>query len=306
MTQSDDRDKAVRAPEFRSVASVDTVDRPQSAASWQDTNTYEFNPNHRVEDGNVRFTDVIVDLSVQRERVDSEVNAIAGDFNPHALGTVTVSVRSDGAKVLLDGQQRLTAATMADYNEPVRAILHYGLTREEEAVLFRQLNFRRSVGPVALFNAAVTEGNRRAVAIKRLLDEYGIEVKPGSGLGAIKTVQRIAEWPNGVASLRWAIDMMITTWGSSEHSASYNKILDGRIMEGLAMLHARNNGADIDTQALRRKLAELRNGIHEIIGRARSIHSIRGGRMPVNVADVLVGIHNNGIRKEENKIAEFR
>lgn len=254
--------------------------------------------NHRIEEGQVKFSELIIDPSVQRDKEKGEINAIAGDFEPSALHVVTVSVRSNGDKVLIDGQQRLNAAAVAGYEEPVRALFHYNLTHKQEAALFRRLNFRRSVGATALFNAAITEGDANAIAINDLLVAYGTHAGYG-GYSAIAAARRIVSYPNGLFSFRWALDVVSQVWGIE------SKHLDGRMIEALALLHNRY-GDKIDTDSLRNKLAGTKGGIHGILGNAKTVQQLRRGRLPINVADVIIGIYNQWIKKEENKLPEWQ
>jgi len=187
---------------------------------------------------------VVIDPSVQRPINEAQVAAIAADFNPDALGTVTVSIRDNDDWVLLDGQQRLNGAELAQYEGTVNCNFYRGLSRQQEAALFRRLNTRRPVAAPALFKVAVTEGEPQAVQINDLLNVLGIRVGGTGGFNAISVARRVASWENGMIDLRWALDVCANVWGVE------GKHLDGRIIEGLALLHHRD-GAAIDVEILR-------------------------------------------------------
>ena len=255
-------------------------------------------PNVRIEEGTVLFSEVLIDDSIQRGKQPGEINAIAGDFNPVALGVVHVSVRPNADKALIDGQQRMNGAVAAGWNEPVRCLYYFGMTRQQEAILFRQLNFRRSVSAMDLFKAAVTEGDERAVAISDLLARYEVKVQSG-GFAAIKTALRICSWPAGLRSFAWAFDLVAQTWGTNSDN------MDGKVIEALSMLHYRY-GDLIDPDALRKKLTSHRGGLNGIIGDGRTLQTMRKGRLPVAIVEVIIGIYNQHIRKEENKLPEWQ
>ena len=244
----------------------------------------------RVEIGTVVWSDLIIDPSIQRGQEWSEINAIAGDFNADALGTLTVSVRTNGDKVLLDGQQRMNAAQIAGHTEPVSASLHYGLTHKEEAALFRRLNYKRSVGAAHLFRVACTEGVPQALATRDVLNKYGITIGGPGGFNAIAAARRIVEAPGGLRAFEWALDIVNQVWGAS------GKHLDGRIIEGLALWYGRDFD-DIDIDSLRQKLAVRKGGLHGVIGDAKTVQSLRKGKLVTAVVEVLLAEYNKGRKK---------
>ena len=250
-----------------------------------------------VENGWVKFSEVEIDPRVQRPINEGQANAIAADLNVDALGTVTVSIRADGRKILLDGQQRMNGAQRAGYDEEVNCNFYRGLTLEEEAKLFRQLNARKNVSAGALFKVAVTEGDPQALAINDLLKALDITVGGHGGFNAIASALRISEWPNGIPDLRWALDVVANTWGVE------GKHLDGRVLEGLALLHHRD-GALIDTAMLRRKLGGEPGGIATLIGKARLLQQLRKGRLPIAMAEAIITIYN--VKLSANALPEWK
>lgn len=249
-----------------------------------------------VENGWVKFSEVEIDPRVQRPVNEGQANAIAADLNVDALGTVTVSVRRNGKKILLDGQQRMTGAERAGYDGEVNCNFYHGLTVEEEAKLFRQLNARKNVSAPALFRVAVTEGDPQALAINDLFKALNITVGGQGGFQAIAAARRIAEWPEGIGDLQWALDVCANTWGVE------GKDLDGRVIEGLALLHHRD-GVLIDTALLRRKLGGQPGGVSTLIGKARLLQSLRKGRLPVAMAEAIITIYN--VKMSTNALPEW-
>jgi len=250
--------------------------------------------------GKVRFSDLKVDPSVQREVVDNEVLSIATDFDPRALGFLTVSVRSTGDKVLLDGLQRKTAAEMVDYDGAVDAILHYNLTKEEEAALFRRLNNRTGVSSIASYKVAITERVPEALAVDSVLREFGIDVgSRGGAFQAVKRALRIVSNPDGINDLRFAFAVAAHCWRSDRATQR----LDGLIIEALAMIH-RRDGALIEVEALMDRLSKRPNGQAGILGEAKTRQGFRGGRLPGNVADVIVAEYN--VRRTKNRLPDWQ
>lgn len=251
--------------------------------------------------GKIRFSQTEVDPSVQREVVNQEVDAIAADFDPNALGFISVSVRPTGQNILLDGLQRKTAASMVDYDEPVDCIFHYGLSRAQEAALFRRLNFRSNVSSIAGYKVAITEGLPEALAVDSVLREFGIPIGGGKGGGAFQAVRRalrIVSLPDGVDDLRFAFSVATFAFVSGTNVQP----LDGVIIEALAMIHRRYKDA-INIDDLKARLASRPNGQPGIMGEARTRKGIRGGRLPVAVVDVILAEYN--LRRTKSRLPEW-
>lgn len=251
-----------------------------------------------VTNGTVKFSEVKIDPRVQRPKDEGWQARIAADFDPDALGTVTISVRRNGDQIVLDGQQRMGAAEIVGYDGEVMANFYRGLSLKQEAALFRRLNFKKNVPVINKFLVSLNEGNPQSLAIKALLDALGIEVVGTGGFTAIGTAQRIAGWDDkGIIDLRWALGVMVQVWGPEGRN------LDGRIIEALALWHHRDGdtetGGLINTAMLCRKLAGRGMGQPGILGEARTWKTVQGGRLVVNLADVLIGTYNVKLSKNE-------
>jgi hypothetical protein len=229
------------------------------------TNVVQVQPTVRA--GMVRLDQVKIDPRVQRPKDENWVSRIAEDFNEDALGTVTISVRRNGDLILIDGQQRKGAAELAGFDGDVMANFYTGLDLKQEAALFRRLNFKKGVPVLHKFLVSLTEGNSESLQIKDLLDALGVTVGGVNGFTAIGTARRIASWERGVASLRWALGVMVEVWGPE------GRLIDGRILEALALWHHRD-GDLINTDMLCRKLAGRAMGQPGILGEGRTWQTV--------------------------------
>jgi hypothetical protein len=231
---------------------------------------------------------VTYDPRVQRPEEAKKLIDITDNFEPAALNVVSLSRRKNGVLVCLDGQHRLKAAVANGYDDPIHAAVFEGLTMQQEAKLFRLLNNTTKVGAMALFNVAVTEKQPQAIAIQAILDRHGLVMNNGD-FAAISTARKIVE-VHGVQALDWSLQVILTTWGKGKQT------LDGRVLEALAMLYTRSHEI-IDTESLTEKMTQVPQGLHGLLGKARTVRELKRGRIQVCLVEVLIGLYNSGKRK---------
>lgn len=145
---------------------------------------------------------ITVDPEIQRGYRRTQAENIARNFDPHALGVLTLSDREDGGPFrAVDGQHRLQAMGILDYDPSYEVVCKvcYGLSPQEEARLFRLLNNTRRPNSLDLFRIAVVEGEPVATDIQDVLNRAGwkVGVGPrGTGLfmavGAARDVYNLA------------------------------------------------------------------------------------------------------------------
>src|SRR5215831_3694728 len=77
----------------------------------------------------VALADMIVDPHVQRAIRPNQVNRMVREFNPGAVGAITLSLRPGGELHIVDGQNRAAAAREAlGEGARIPALVHVGLT----------------------------------------------------------------------------------------------------------------------------------------------------------------------------------
>lgn len=282
----------------REAARAANRQQREAAAEINRTFTSE-NPNHTVAQRRLRFRDTVIDPRIQRAENRAEINAIVREFNPAALGVSTVSCRvdEDGNEtfVVLDGQQRRAASLEVGYDELTPFTVHYGLTPEEEARLFRQLNFRRSVSAAVLFKTSLVEGNPVTLAIQAICDGLGIPVGAQNGLMAVDLARRLAHTKEGLLHFRWALEEIQTIFDPTHQGGVY----DSRVVEAFAMFHRHYEGK-VDVKRLERKLSEL-GGVHNLIGRGNNVRTFKGGRAAQGIMDAMVERYNHGMHARGTK-----
>jgi len=264
------------------------------------------NTARRKEIGTVNLADLMIDPEVQREEGADvrRVAAIARNFDPDALGVIIVSVRADGTKVVLDGMHRCGGAREARYKEPLDAILHYGLTREDEAALFLAYNNKKDPSAVSKFRARVVMGDPVAVEIAAILNRHGWEITSSNFSGAAHAATAIERaYTKGSGTLKIGtypevldktFGCLTAAWGHDETAAQQH------IVEGLAQLFGRF-GAGVDIDKLVREMEGTTP--RRLAGQAKALRDAQGGTVPAALAKYLTSMHNR--RKRVDLLPEW-
>jgi hypothetical protein len=187
---------------------------------------------------------------------------------------------------LVDGQQRRAACRIENYSEKVPAIVHYGLTKDEEAKLFLALNFREGVGAWDRYKARLEAQEPQAMAIAEMLEDLDIPTGVGA-FQAIGQADRIySKGTRGPANLHFALSIL------SELYEEY----DGRVLGGLGLLYDEYHQF-IDVENFRTKLSKHAPTIGHIIRAAKTVQALYGGKADLVYAEALVNFHNRGTHR---------
>lgn len=261
---------------------------------------------HRSEIGLVNLADLMIDTDVQREEgLDAlRVTKMARAFNPDALGVVIVSVRDDGAQIVLDGMHRCAAAREAKHKDPLQAILHHGLTREDEAALFLDYNNKKDVSAVSRFRARLVKREPVAVEIATVLAGHGWEITSNNFAGAAHAATAIERaYSKGSGTLKigtypevldHVFGALTAAWGHDETAAHQH------IVEGLAQLFGRF-GPAVDIDKLVREMENTTP--RRLVGQAKALRDAQGGTVPAALAKYLTSMHNR--RKRVDLLPEW-
>lgn len=280
-------------PSDDSTGDVEVTEAAEAAEAAAQFQFKSSNPNHRVETGTVTVKDTfLIDPDIQRGEVTKEIEKFSKEFNPLALGTLTISVRENGVWSVVDGQQRLATSRRVGYTEPIPVNFHYGLSKDEEAQLFLALNDRRSVTALSRFKTRVTAQEPAALGISQILQDLGITVGTGTGFSAIQTADKVYGQKNGPGKLRWSLEMVQAIYDSEGKGGVYN----GDVIEAFALIYSHYAGL-VDVVRLTEKLGSVGGGIHNLIGRGRTVQSvIPGTKTHEGIAEAILSHYNKGKR----------
>lgn len=255
-------------------------------------------PSHKITYEWINSEDLSLDPRVQRLFDPRKVDKILQmGFDASGLGTLTVSRRDDGTIVILDGQHRREAGKQVGHTGKFHCEVHHGLTLKQEARIFRISNNQTVPTLVSQFLVRVTEGDPVALDIEAILASHGWQVTKGSSDGcitavnAIERVYRTADGtlPNGTHGdlTDRVIGVITAAWGTDYRAAN------GQILMGVAQLFGRFGDA-VNVSKLVKEMQAM--APVSLIGMAKAMQSVQGGRVPSAVAKVLVGKHNSKMR----------
>lgn len=194
------------------------------------------------------ITDLSVDPTYQRELSPMRVNKMGADWQPAMVGTLEVSDRG-GQYVVFDGQHRMAAATIAGVRE-LPAIVHQGLTQEQEAELFARLQReRKPLSRFEQFRAKLVARNADALAIDKIVRDAGYTISGTRHSGpdkivAVASLERVYA-DHGGEGLRSTLDLIGRAWDGDEGS------FIGQMIEGVALV-IRTHGTRITDAHVKR------------------------------------------------------
>jgi len=238
----------------------------------------------------IRPDQCTVDLEVQRPHDEFRVKELVKKWNDVAAGVCYVSRRSDGTTVILDGQTRFGALQALGQGGVSReTIVYRGLTKPQEAEIFRILNNTKKPDALCLFNIACVEEDPHALAIRAMVRKYGYRTERShkNSLIAIKAVENA--YDRDKASAEAALKFIRDTWGTAKNA------VNGTIYAGMALMIFRYGPGAIDFAQFKDRILKAGNAEPTaLIGRSKTNAEIRSCKLPDAFAEILVGIYNKG------------
>lgn len=258
--------------------------------------------------GKVPVANLVIDKRVQRESLNpTKLNGMIANPDWDALGVIIVSERANGTFVALDGWHRTELCKLVeDAPTQLDAIIHKGLTLEQEARLFRLYNNRTPLRATDVFNAEAQEGLEEATLVTRAIAKYGMTVGRGS-FAAVATARKIVR-RHGIEMFERVLEVIDKAFTLDVYSADY------RMLGGMAEML--RHYPEIDVDAFVRRLNEMGEGETEeerrqgavatIIRRAKAYHdATHPGDFSISMCVTLVPIYNKG-RKEAGRLVPYQ
>lgn len=223
----------------------------------------------------------------QRDIDDAFVDKCLSTFDPDAVGVILVNKRGDTYHVI-DGQHRVEMFRRMGWgDQTMQCEVFEDLTDEQEAALFRSRNTRRSVTAIADYRVALTAQDPEVCDVDRIVRASDLCVTTDKVPGAIRavgTLMRIYRRADG-QTLGRSLRIIRDAYGDEG--------LEAPVIDGLAMLCQRYNGALDDTHATR-QLASAHGGVSGLLNKAEVLRRQTGQRKNQCVAAAAVEIVNRG------------
>lgn len=230
---------------------------------------------------------VAVSDIAQRDVKSARVDYLVAHFDAEQIGTPVVNERG-GKFFVIDGQHRMAALreVFGDSHQ-VQCWTYVGLSEQEEAEKFLQINDVLSVSAMDKYQIGVEAGREIEADIDRIVRACGMVVSRQAvegGIGAVGTLRRVYT-RSGAGTLGRTLRMIDSAFGSAGLEAS--------VIDGIGMLCGRYNGELQDELAVV-KLRNTRGGVKGLLGKAAVLKERT--RQPFNqcVAAAAVDIINSG------------
>lgn len=245
--------------------------------------------------------ELFIDPNVQRALNENWVKKLVKNFDPDKFGIIVVSERGPGKYVVIEGQHRIAAvrSLFNDENQLVECKVHRGLKTHEEAALFLAETDKLGMNSMVKFKQKVRAMDPEAVAINQIATQEGYVIDTYYSCGHLSCVSALLAIYRGFgpadsgikneALLRQTLIVLREAW--PEEVVAMNAY----IVSGVALLIA-SRGKVLDYQDLIQKMRMSKGGAAALMGRARGLAAIVGGRLNHAVADVLVDLYNKNRR----------
>ncbi len=255
----------------------------------------------------IPITEIGRDEDVNTRPVNTAwVQASIGTFHAPALGTPAISHRDDGTYIVLDGQNRIALAKACGYGPRIECKVYEGLSKAEEAKLFRLLNAGRNIKPGHRFKARITEQEPVAMAILEAATRAGWEIglTPATGvITAVSTLDRI--WAADIKRNRSGppaalVNTLQTITKAWQHSPGTTH---EAIIAGIGALYVKH-GPAINVDEMAARLSTCERGPSGLLGKARGLADVKGGAVAHSVSDLVTDMYNKG--RQNRRLPKFR
>lgn len=242
----------------------------------------------------LRVDRLICDQTVQRP-LDSRwvEKKLAEGFDKDGLGVPVVSHRADDTYHIADGQHRIALMCAAGRGEETLLCqVHEGLTREQEAFLFRVLNDRRAVQPITKFLVAIVEGDPKIVRLNKTLERHGWSVawtKNKGNLAAVSALIWLCDLQGGdqFDAVDMTLQVVTAAWGHDPDGVR------AEIIKGIGSILVRHGDA-VQIPTLVKRLALMEGGPSELVSRAKYLKRLRKSRLSDAVSEAAISDYNKG------------
>ena len=244
----------------------------------------EFVPNVHFE--LIPIKNLVSNQDYQRSLSSSHISRTAKNFDLYQINPVKVS-RRDGINYVFNGQHtvEIVAEVSQSRDTPVWCMIYDDMDYETEADVFaNQQKFIKALSPYEIFQANIEAGNNQQMAIKALVESYGLEIsnkKTPKNICAISSLEYIYG-KYGLKNLDRTLKLCIATWEGEPNS------LSSSMLKGIAYLVACYGDNMLD-EVFKEKLSACT--AKEI---SRTAKDRKAG--PIGYAEAMLTVYNKKMR----------
>lgn len=157
------------------------------------------------------------------------VDKIVEGFDEALVDPVRVWKTGEDSYEIIDGQHTTEALRQLGRRVIPCFVLNGSTTMEDAAAFFVKRNTgRKPLRPLEIFKADLAAKNPRAVAINKIVEEFGLRIASGvaDGIAAIRKVQRVYD-DAGPTGLRNVLTVITGAWDSSDKDRLHGNMILG-------------------------------------------------------------------------------
>lgn len=235
----------------------------------------------------------------------AKVQSMARQFDRNAIGTVYLSLRSDGEYAILDGQHRIAAANLKGVHElPARVFID--LSYEEEAALYVKFATVNPQTPMDKFKARLEAKEPIAMDIVEVLDSVG-GLRVGLGqtdhtIQAVTVIEGLYK-KAGRGHLRHVLTTIYRTWQGTPRAYTH-PILNGisSFLLRYESLTEKEDGVKLDWSRLIQILSHMTP--EGLIAKGTQLQGLMSKEKAASaVGQIILHEYNKGLKK--NKLPEW-
>lgn len=234
--------------------------------------------------GWVRLDQMKINPLAQRS-LDYNNPAIKNPFDPEVMGYIVVSQR-DGWYYVVDGQHRREGALafLGDSSQQVQCRIFTGLTSEEEAELFLQLNDQKAQGPMSKYKTSLHSGRAVECDVERICRSLDLKIGVDRRCEEISCITAILNVykTHGPAALSFSMRVIRDAYGYDGFK--------GHVIAALALITDRY-GKSVDEKSMVDRLAK--KGLVELNRSAKAMKEATGNPQAQCYAHAMVQFYNS-------------
>lgn len=242
--------------------------------------------------------DLEVDRNIQRSFLDlRKVERFVANFNPDAIDSGTVSRRNAVTNVVLDGMHRVEVIRRVTNGTGTFLVRVFeGLTREQEAQLFLDLNAGSQPNLLDRFKARIVAGDEIARAIDEHIHAYGWKFGNNSNdglvacVGAVEKIYRIGVKAEFEPDLLLTTFMVVTRAWGMQYAGTVASILEA--VSAVILEY----GSSLDLDRLISRLKSYGGGPYALAEDGKSLAKSLRARPAMGIATRIVDHYNVGMK----------